>query len=75
MKKLIEYLARALAEHPDDVVVEEEHDGDRVILHLYVADDDKGRVIGREGRVANAIRSLLHVAATRAGVRATLDID
>jgi len=75
MKKLIEYLARALAEHPDDVVVEEEHDGDRVILHLYVADDDKGRVIGRDGRCANAMRSLLHVAAVRAGVRATLSID
>ena len=75
MKKLIEYLARALAEHPDDVVVEEEHDGDRVILHLYVADDDKGRVIGRDGRCANALRSLLHVAAVRSGVRATLSID
>ncbi len=75
MKKLIEYLARALAEHPDDVVVEEEHDGDRVLLHLYVADDDKGRVIGRDGRCANAMRSLLHVAAVRAGVRATLSID
>ena len=75
MKKLIEYLARALAEHPDDVVVEEEHDGDRVVLHLYVADDDKGRVIGRDGRCANAMRSLLHVAAVRAGVRATLSID
>ena len=75
MKALIEYLARALARHPDDVVVEEEHDGERVILHLYVHDDDKGRVIGREGRIANAMRSLLHVAATRAGVRASLDIE
>ena len=75
MKKLVEYIARALAQHPDDVVVEEEHDGDRVVLHLYVADDDKGRVIGRDGRCANAIRSLLHVAAVRAGVRATLSID
>ncbi len=75
MKKLIEYLARALAEHPDDVTVEEEHDGDRVVLHLYVSDDDKGRVIGRDGRCANAMRSLLPVAAVRAGVRATLSID
>lgn len=75
MKALIEYLARALAEHPDEVVVEEEHDGDRVILHLYVNDEDKGRVIGRDGRCANAMRSLLHVAAVRAGVRATLSIE
>lgn len=75
MKALIEYLARALAEHPDEVVVEEEHDGDRVVLHLYVNDEDKGRIIGRDGRCANAIRSLLHVAAVRAGVRATLSIE
>jgi len=75
MKALIEYLARALARHPDEVVVEEERQGDRVVLHLYVNEADKGRVIGREGRIANAMRSLLHVAATRAGVRASLDIE
>ena len=75
MKPLIEYLARALARHPEDVVVEEERQGDRVVLHLYVNEADKGRVIGREGRIANAMRSLLHVAATRAGVRASLDIE
>lgn len=75
MKELIEYLARAIARQPDEVVVEEERRGDRVVLHLYVADEDKGRVIGRNGRVANAMRSLLHVAAVRAGVRASLDIE
>ncbi|MDA0269992.1 MAG: KH domain-containing protein [Chloroflexi bacterium] len=75
MKALIEYLARALSEFPDEVVVEEEHDGDRVVLHLYVNESDKGRIIGRDGRCANAIRSLLHVAAVRAGVRATLSIE
>jgi predicted RNA-binding protein YlqC (UPF0109 family) len=75
VKALIEYLARALADHPDEVLVEEEHDGDRVILHLYVNDEDKGRIIGRDGRCANAIRSLLHVASVRAGVRASLSIE
>ena len=75
MKALIEYLARAIAEYPDEVVVEEEHRGDRVIIHLQVAESDKGRVIGREGRIANAMRSLLHVAATRQGERASLDIE
>jgi hypothetical protein len=75
VKALIEYLARALARHPDDVRVEEEQRSDRVVLHLYVNDEDKGRVIGRDGRVANAMRSLLHVAAVRAGVRASLDIE
>ncbi len=75
MKALIEYIARSLATKPDEVEVLEEHRGDRVIIHLNVADEDKGRVIGRDGRCANAIRSLLHVAAVRAGVRASLDID
>ena len=75
MKALIEYIARSLATKPDEVEVIEEHRGDRVILHLNVADEDKGRVIGRDGRCANAIRSLLHVAAVRSGVRASLDID
>jgi predicted RNA-binding protein YlqC (UPF0109 family) len=75
MKALIEYIARSLATKPDEVEVIEEHRGDRIIIHLNVADEDKGRVIGRDGRCANAIRSLLHVAAVRAGVRASLDID
>ncbi len=75
MRALVEYLARGLARHPDEVRVDEEHLGDRIILRLHVADDDKGRVIGREGRIANALRALVYVAATRAGVRATLDID
>lgn len=75
MKQLIEYLARALAENPDEVRVEEEDQGDRVVIHLYVGESDKGRVIGRDGRIANAMRSLLHVASTRAGVRAHLSID
>ncbi len=58
-----------VTKHPNAAI------GDRIVLRLTVADEDKGRIIGREGRIANAIRSLLYVAATRAGVRATLDID
>ncbi|MCH9008390.1 KH domain-containing protein [candidate division KSB1 bacterium] len=53
----------------------EERLGDHVIFHLQCAEEDKGRLIGRDGRVANAMRSLLHVASTRAGVRATLNIE
>ena len=75
MKALVEYLARALARHPEDVVVEEERQGDRIVLHLYVNEADKGRVIGREGRIANAMRAMLRAAATRAGVRVALDIE
>ena len=74
MKELIEFLARALVDEPDAVEVEEEEDGDRIIFHLYVADDDMGKVIGKQGRIANAMRDLLKVAATRQGTRASLEI-
>ena len=72
MVSLIEYLVRAIASQPDEVVVEEE---DRVVIHVQCHEDDKGRIIGRDGRVANAMRSLLYVASTRAGVRASLNIE
>ena len=73
---LVEFIARAIVDHPDDVEVEveEEEGDDRVILHLYVADDDMGKVIGKQGRIANAMRDLVKVAAVQAGVRASLDI-
>ena len=75
MKELIEYLARALVTRPGEVAVETEQRGDQIVFHLSCAEEDKGRVIGREGRVANAMRSLLHVAGIRAGVRASLNIE
>jgi hypothetical protein len=77
MKELVEFIARAIVDHPDDVEVEVEEyeeDGDRMILHLYVADDDMGKVIGKQGRIANAMRDLVKVAAVQRGVRASLDI-
>jgi predicted RNA-binding protein YlqC (UPF0109 family) len=74
MKELIEFLARAIVDDPDAVEVEEEQDGDRIVYHLYVADDDMGKVIGKQGRIANAMRDLLKVAAARHGTRASLDI-
>ncbi len=75
MGALIAYLARAIAEEPDQVEVEEVVEGDRLIVYLRVSEDDKGRIIGRDGRVANAMRSLLHVASMRAGVDVSLSID
>ncbi len=74
MKELIEFMARGIVDEPDAVEVEEEEDGDYLIYHLYVADDDMGKVIGKQGRIANAMRSLLKVAAARRGVRVSLDI-
>ena len=74
MKELVEYIARAIVSAPDAVKVTEENEEERVIVKLEVAPDDKGRVIGRQGRVAEAMRTLLRVAATKEGVRVRLEI-
>jgi hypothetical protein len=74
MKELIEFIARSLVENPDKVAVTEYRRGDRVSLELQVAKDDMGRVIGKNGRVANAIRTLLRVSSEREGLRVSLDV-
>ena len=74
MKELIEYIARSLASNPDAVVVTEEVEQGRVILRLEVAPEDKGKVIGRQGRVAQAMRVMLRVAAVKDGTHAVLEI-
>jgi uncharacterized protein len=75
MRELLEFLARSLVADPDSVVVNEveEIDGE-VVLELEVAEDDLGRVIGRGGRVANALRSVMKAAATREDKRVVVDI-
>ena len=75
MKELLEYLARSLVDNPDGVRVEVEEDDDEVALILTVDEADMGRVIGRDGRIANAIRSLLRVMATRDGRHVELEIE
>jgi len=74
MKTLTEYIARSLVESPEAVEVTQTKQGNRVRLELKVAKDDMGRVIGKNGRVANAIRVLLRVAAEREGQQVTLDV-
>ncbi len=74
MKELIEYIARSIADSPDAVVVTESEEEDRTVIRLEVANEDKGKVIGREGRVVQAMRTLLRVAAVKKGVRVTLEI-
>jgi len=74
MKELIEYIARSLVEHPEEVHVRETGGGTRIRIELSVAKDDMGRVIGKGGKVANSIRTLLRVAAERDGKQATLDV-
>ncbi len=74
MKELVEYMVKSLVENPDQVEVRE-IDGTRsVIFEVRVAEEDMGRVIGKAGRVANAMRTLLRVAAIRQGKRAILEI-
>ncbi|MGZ5307658.1 MAG: KH domain-containing protein [Solirubrobacterales bacterium] len=75
MKELLEYLARALVEDPGAVKVEEYEEGEGdIVLELEVAEDDLGRVIGRGGRVANALRSVVKAAATHEQKRVIVDI-
>lgn len=74
MKELIEYIARSLVDHPEEVRVREMGGGSRIRLELSVARDDMGRVIGKGGKVANSIRTLLRVAAEKEGKQATLDV-
>ncbi len=74
MKALTEYIAKSLVENPAAVKVTQSRQGNRVRLELSVAKQDMGRVIGRNGRVANAIRILLRVAAEREGQQVTLDV-
>ncbi len=73
MKEIIEYIAKSLVDHPEEVRVTES-DGSRAKIELSVAKDDMGRVIGKGGKVANAIRILLKVAAERKGKQASLDV-
>ena len=75
MKELIEYIAKSLASKPEDVVVTESTDEEgQVVLRLEVADEDKGKIIGRQGRVAQAMRVILRVRAIKEDLRANLEI-
>jgi len=74
VKDLIDYIARSLVDDPTQVMVKQDRGGNKVRLELWVAKEDMGRVIGKSGRVANAMRILLRVAAAREGTRATLDV-
>lgn len=74
MKELVEYIAKSIVDEPDEVSVTEGF-GDGVVLTLHVAPDDMGKVIGKQGRIASAIRALLKVAAIKQGIRVTLNIE
>ena len=74
MKDLLLYIARSLVEHPDDVTVTEVQGMDELTLELRVNPDDMGKVIGRQGRIAREIRTVMRSFAQRSGVKVSVDI-
>jgi predicted RNA-binding protein YlqC (UPF0109 family) len=75
MKELVEYIVKSIVKEPDQVnITEENDDGDVLVVKLEVAAEDKGRVIGKQGRVAEAIRTLLRVKAAKEETRVRLQI-
>ena len=74
MKELLLYIARSLVEHPDQVTVIEVPNGEELTLELRVAPEDMGKVIGRQGRIAKEIRTLIRSYAQRTGQKVSVDI-
>nr|UWI51289.1 KH domain-containing protein [Clostridioides difficile] len=74
MKELVVDIAKALVDNPDSVVVEEFKDNDGIILKLTVAQDDMGKVIGKQGRIAKAIRTVVRSVANRENIKVSLEI-
>ena len=74
MKELVEYIAKSLVDNPAEVSVTEEQADERLVIKLRVAPEDMGKVIGKQGRIAQAMRTLLKVASVRQGTRAVLEI-
>ena len=74
MAELLEYLARRLVDDPDAVRVETAEEDDAIVLRLHVAEDDVGKVIGRNGRTVNALRTVVRAAAVRHERRVLVDV-
>ncbi|NLW45072.1 MAG: KH domain-containing protein [Syntrophomonadaceae bacterium] len=75
MKDLIELIAKSLVDNPDMVEVKETTENTSVLVELKVAPDDMGKVIGKQGKIAKAIRTLAKAAATKKGVKVTVEIS
>ena len=74
MKELVEVIAKSLVDHPEDVRVEEKQQDRQVTLELHVDEDDMGKVIGRQGRIAKAMRTVVKAAAPRENKKVSVDI-
>ena len=75
MKELVEVIAKALVDHPDEVVVRETAKEDATVIELKVAESDMGKVIGKQGRIAKAIRSVVKAAASKEEKKVIVDIQ
>jgi uncharacterized protein len=75
LERFVEYMACNLVDDPDSVSIESSRRGQMVMIHLSVPPDEMGKVIGRQGRIAASMRALLNIAASRRGMRASLNID
>ena len=74
MKELVEVIAKALVDHPEEVSVNEKNEGRTIVLELHVAEGDMGKVIGKQGRIAKAIRSVEKAAAAKEDNKVVVDI-
>lgn len=74
MKELIEVVAKALVDNPDEVVVTEKNEGRNTVIELHVAASDMGKVIGKQGRIAKAIRSVVKAASSKENKRVDVEI-
>ncbi len=75
MKELVEVMAKALVEHPEEVIVTETEKDGETIVELKVAPSDMGKVIGKQGRIAKAIRSVVKAAASKDDKKVVVEID
>ena len=74
MKEIVEVIAKALVDHPEKVNVEEKEEDCQTMLRLHVAEDDMGKVIGKQGRISKAMRTVFKAAATREEKKVTVEI-
>ncbi len=74
VKELVEYLVKSLADHPEEVVLEEREEEDTIVMELKIAQDDLGKIIGKNGNTINAIRTVIQTAASSCKKKARLDV-
>ena len=74
MKEIVEIIAKSLVDHPEQVVIDEKDGGHMTVFELHVAPDDMGKVIGKQGKIAKAMRTVVKAAATRQNKKVTVEI-